>query len=189
MLPTILFVTTNAGKLREAQDILRDSFTVEQANMAYPELQEDDLGRIAAHGARYCAAAFGREVIVEDSGLFVDALQGFPGPYSAYVQRTLGNRGVLKLMEGIEGRGAEFRSYVGYCAPGGEPVTFPGAWRGDILYAEAGLNGFGYDPIFSSGGRPVGEMSLAEKNAASHRRISLARFKAWYLSSRTAGPT
>jgi len=102
--PTIYFVTTNAGKLREAKDLFKDNFEVEQVNATYPELQEDDLSKIAAYGARYCADSLRREVIVEDSGLFIDALKGFPGPYSSYVQKTLGNKGILKLMEGVEGR-------------------------------------------------------------------------------------
>jgi XTP/dITP diphosphohydrolase len=147
--PAIYFVTTNAGKLREARDLFKEYFDVQQIDMAYPEFQDDDLGKIAAYGAKYCADRLGKEVIVEDSGLFVDALKGFPGPYSSYVQRTIGNKGVIKLMEGVEGRRAEFRSVVGFCAPGGEPATFTGVWWGDILKEETGTGGFGYDPIFS----------------------------------------
>lgn len=180
--PTIFFVTTNAGKLREAKDLFKDYFEVEQVNTAYPELQEDDLSKIAAYGARYCADSLNKEVIVEDSGLFIDALKGFPGPYSSYVQKTLGNRGILKLMEGVEGRRAEFRSVVGYCAPGEEPTTFTGIWWGDILHEETGTGGFGYDPIFSYRKFPVGEMTVAQKNEVSHRRRSMIQFRDWYLS-------
>jgi len=177
-----LFVTTNAGKLREAKDLFKDNFEVEQVNATYPELQEDDLSKIAAYGARYCADSLRREVIVEDSGLFIDALKGFPGPYSSYVQKTLGNKGILKLMEGVEGRRAEFRSVVGYCAPGEEPATFTGIWWGDILHEETGTGGFGYDPIFSYRKFPVGEMTVEQKNEVSHRRRSMIQFRDWYLS-------
>ncbi|AFC99088.1 non-canonical purine NTP pyrophosphatase, rdgB/HAM1 family [Methanocella conradii HZ254] len=180
--PTIYFVTTNAGKLREARALFQDYFDVEQVDMAYPELQDEDLSKIAAYGARYCADLLGREVIVEDSGLFIDALNGFPGPYSSYVQKTIGNKGILKLMEGVEGRRAEFRSVVGYCKPGEEPTTFTGIWWGDILYEETGTNGFGFDPIFSYRRFPVGEMTLEQKNEVSHRRRSMIAFRDWYLS-------
>ncbi len=182
--PTIYFVTTNAGKLREARDLFKDYFKVEQVDMAYPELQENELDKIAAYGAKYCAGLLNKEVIVEDSGLFIDALKGFPGPYSAYVQKTIGNKGILKLMEGVEGRRAEFRSVVGYCKPGEEPATFTGIWWGDILKEETGTNGFGYDPIFSYRKYPVGEMTVEQKNEVSHRRRSLIQFRDWYLGKK-----
>jgi len=180
--PAIYFVTTNAGKLREAKDLFKEYFDVQQIDMAYPELQEDDLSKIAAHGARSCADKLNKEVIVEDSGLFIEALGGFPGPYSSYVQKTIGNKGILKLLEGVEGRRAEFRSVVGYCAPGQEPTTFAGIWWGDILNEETGTGGFGYDPIFSYRKYPVGEMTVEQKNEISHRRRSLIQFRDWYLA-------
>lgn len=179
-LPKICFVTTNAGKIREAALLFRDYIDVEQINMSYPELQDDDLSKIAAYGAKYCAEQLNKPVIVEDSGLFVDALKGFPGPYSAYVQRTLGNKGVLKLMEGEKNRRAEFRSVVGYCAPGEEPTTFTGIWWGELLTEEVGTGGFGYDPIFSYRRFPVGEMTTEQKNEVSHRTRALLQFREWY---------
>lgn len=178
----ICFVTTNPGKVREAASLFEGCLEIEQVNMAYPELQEDDLGKIAAYGAKYCAEQLRREVIVEDSGLFIDALKGFPGPYSAFVQKTIGNKGILKLMEGVSGRRAEFRSVVGYCEPGREPVTFTGIWWGDILEKETGTGGFGYDPIFSYRKFPVGDMTVAQKNEVSHRRRSMIQFRDWYAS-------
>jgi XTP/dITP diphosphohydrolase len=176
----IYFVTTNAGKFREARALFEGLFDVEQINMSYPELQDDDLSKIAAYGARYCAVELDKPLIVEDSGMFVDALGGFPGPYSAYVQRTLGNKGILRLMEGVENRRAEFRSVVAYSAPGEEPTTFTGIWWGDLLEEEVGTNGFGYDPIFSYRQFPVGEMTVEQKNEVSHRRRSLLQFREWY---------
>lgn len=178
--PTLYFVTHNAGKFREAQQLFQDYFDLRQIDMTYPELQEDDLSKIAAYGARYCAVELDKPVIVEDSGLFVDALKGFPGPYSAYVQHTIGNRGILKLMEGVSARRAEFRSVVGYCAPGEEPTTFTGIWWGDLLTEEVGTQGFGYDPIFSYRRFPVGEMTVEQKNEVSHRRRALLEFRQWY---------
>jgi len=80
----ILVATGNRAKFREMRDILREhGIEAERVDVDYPELQSDSLEEIAAHGARYCAESLGKPVIVEDSGLFVDALNGFPGPYSA----------------------------------------------------------------------------------------------------------
>jgi len=176
----LYFVTTNAGKFREAHHLFQDHFDLEQIDRSYPELQEDDLSKIAAYGAKYCAEELDKPLIVEDSGLFADALKGFPGPYSAYVQRTIGNKGVLRLLEGEKNRRAEFRSVVAYCAPGEEPTTFTGIWWGELLTEEVGTNGFGYDPIFSYRRFPAGEMTVEQKNEVSHRRRSLLQFREWY---------
>ncbi|OPY30376.1 MAG: Non-canonical purine NTP pyrophosphatase [Methanocella sp. PtaU1.Bin125] len=182
----IHFVTHNPGKMREAELLFRDYFDLEQVDMTYPELQDDDPSKIAAYGAKYCAEQLDKPVIVEDSGLFVDALRGFPGPYSAYVQHTIGNRGILKLMAGEPNRRAEFRSVVGYCAPGEEPTTFTGVWWGELLTEEVGTNGFGYDPIFSYRRFPVGEMTTEQKNEVSHRTRALLQFREWYENKLSA---
>jgi len=108
------FVTGNEGKVREAREYL--PIDVEQVAYDYDELQADDLATIAASGARESFRALGGEdpVAVEDSGLFVDALGGFPGPYSAYVEDTVGIDRVHRLVEPEDDHRAAFRSVVAY---------------------------------------------------------------------------
>jgi len=122
---------------------------------------------------------------VEDAGLFVEALKGFPGPYSAYVYRTLGTRGILKLMENVEDRAASFRSVVVFSSPEHQPVCFSGEVKGRISMEERGDSGFGFDPIFepeAGDGRTFAEMTTEEKNRYSHRAEALRRFAKWYSS-------
>src|SRR6056297_3108414 len=97
----MVFVTGNKGKFGEAKEILaaKDIELIQNAD-GYPELQEDDLEPIAAYGAEWAAEKLKHPVMVDDSGLFINALNGFPGPYSAFVEDNLGNQKVLKLMEG-----------------------------------------------------------------------------------------
>lgn len=176
----IIFVTGNAHKVREANDILsKVGVEVEQNNCGYPELQDDDLAVIAAFGARWAANGLNREVMVDDSGLFIKALRGFPGPYSAYVFDTLGNKGILKLMEEETDRSAVFKCVIGYCRPGGEPLCFPGEVAGEIAGETRGNGGFGYDPIFQVDGVTFGEMGDDEKNRLSHRYHALMKFAQW----------
>jgi XTP/dITP diphosphohydrolase len=108
------FVTGNEGKVREAREYLPTS--VEQVDYDYVEVQSDDLREIAARGARESFRELGGEdpVAVEDSGLFFDALEGFPGPYSAYVEHTLGIERVHRLVEPEDDHRASFRSVVAY---------------------------------------------------------------------------
>ncbi|MFB6074342.1 MAG: non-canonical purine NTP pyrophosphatase [Haloarculaceae archaeon] len=107
------FVTTNPGKVREASQYL--DADLEQFDYDYPELQAPDLETVAAHGARAAYRAAGEPVIVDDSGLFVDAFDGFPGPYSSYVEDHLGIERVWRLAEPEDDHAAAFRCVVAYC--------------------------------------------------------------------------
>ena len=109
----VIFVTTNPGKIHEAQQYLDED--VEQFDFDYPEVQADDLATVAAHGARAAYEHVGEPVIVDDSGLTIDALDGFPGPYSSYVEDTLGIERVWKLAEQEDDRSGAFRGVVAYC--------------------------------------------------------------------------
>jgi XTP/dITP diphosphohydrolase len=176
----IVFVTGNKGKFREVKDILAaKGFEVIQNTDGYPELQEDDLEPIAAYGARWASDKLGLPVMVDDSGLFIDVLNGFPGPYSAFVEKNLGNPRVLKVMEGETDRSAVFKSVIGYCEPGAEPLTFTGTVEGKIAFNELGTGGFGYDPIFDYNGKTFGELGDEFKNTVSHRRRAVDKFVEW----------
>ena len=179
---TIRFVTGNEGKVREAREYLEEP--IEAVAYDYAEVQADDLESIAARGARESFDALDGDdpVIVDDSGLFVDALGGFPGPYSAYVEDTLGIERVWRLIEPEENRRAWFRGVVAYC-DGERTETFDGAVPGRIV-APRGDGGFGYDPIFEHDGTTFAEMDLGRKNALSHRGRALAAFAEWYHEDR-----
>ena len=107
------FVTTNPGKVREATAYLDDE--VVQFDFDYPEVQADDLGSVAAHGAREAYRAAEAPVIVDDAGLFIDAFDGFPGPYSSYVEDTVGIERVWRMTEPEDDHGAAFRAVIAYC--------------------------------------------------------------------------
>ncbi len=176
----IYFATGNLHKLREAGNILGAiGYEIEHIDCDYPELQADDLETISAYGAQWCAQKLDKPVMVDDSGIFIEALNGFPGPYSRYVEDHLGNQNVLKLMEGVANRKAVFRTVVGYCEPGGGPHTFTGEVEGTIAFEERGMNGFGYDPIFLYKDRTFGELKDHEKNRISHRGNAMRKFASW----------
>jgi len=173
----IRFVTGNEGKVREAREYLDES--VEQVEYDYTEIQ-GDLKDIALYGARETFEAAGDDepVLVDDTGLFVEALSGFPGPYSAFVEDTLGIERVWRVVENEENNRAAFRTVLAYY-DGETAETFEGSVRGRIV-APRGEGGFGYDPIFEHDGQTFAEMGTAEKNAISHRGRALAKFADWY---------
>lgn len=177
----IYFVTSNKGKFLEAQAIFDD---LVQKNIGYNELQVDTLEEVVDFGMKEVMDRLNGSVMIEDAGMFIDCLKGFPGVYSAYVQKTIGNNGILRLMEGMDNRKAAFKSVVGYIEPGMEPVVFKGELKGDIGFEPRGTGGFGYDPIFYVDGKSLAEMSLEEKNRISHRAGSMKALKQWLESNR-----
>jgi XTP/dITP diphosphohydrolase len=172
----IYFVTSNKGKFAEARAIFED---LVQRDIGYAEIQADTLEEVALYGMKEVAARLQGPVMLEDAGLFVEALKGFPGVYSAYVQKTIGNAGILRLMEGQEYRKAYFKSVVAYAEPGMETVMFSGEVHGQIGFEARGKKGYGYDPIFYVGDVSLAEMDLENKNQISHRAGSMRALKKW----------
>jgi XTP/dITP diphosphohydrolase len=150
-----------------------------QKDIGYTEIQAETLEEVAAFGIAEVMERLCAPVMIEDAGLFVDALKGFPGVYSAYVQKTIGNQGILRLMEGEQNRKAFFKSVVAYAEPGMEPVMFQGEIHGRIGFEVKGTKGFGYDPIFYVDEKSLGEMEIEEKNRISHRASSMRELKDW----------
>ena len=176
---TLYFITSNKGKIQEATQKLRPlGFSVVQKNLGYPEIQADTLEEVALQGVSHVQAHFKKPFMLEDAGLFIDELQGFPGVYSKYVFFTIGLPRILRLLEGIENRRAVFRSVIAYSTPGSSPVVVLGECIGAISTMQRGKNGFGYDPLFLPDGsqRTFGEMTTKEKNMYSHRSKALDAF-------------
>lgn len=166
------FVTSNEGKWLEVSRLLSSmGIECEWVRARLTEVQSDDLTEIARTSAIEAYGKFGGRVAVEDAGLFVEALRGFPGPYSSYVHRTIGIEGLLKLMSGVEDRRAHFLSAVGFADSDGNVVVFTGRVDGRIADAPRGSSGFGFDPVFVPEGetRTFAEMTVDEKNLFSHR--------------------
>jgi len=180
------FVTSNVHKFHEARVVLsKYDIAAAMLNVEAVEIQDDDVKNIALASVIDAASRSGLPVFVEDAGLFVNALKGFPGPYSSYVYRTVGTRGILRLLDAIKQRDAYFRSVVAFRNPEEKrtPMCFEGKVKGKVSIEERGKNGFGFDPIFEpSGGSGLtfAEMSTEEKNRFSHRAQALRKFAAWY---------
>ncbi len=180
----IIFVTSNKHKFEEVGELAsRLGFSVEQRNVGPVEIQADTLEEVASYSAREAVAVLKAPCFVEDAGLFISPLNGFPGPYSNFVFRTIGNEGILRLLSGMEDRRAEFRSAVAYCKPGGKPNVFSGKVEGALTAGVRGKLGFGFDPLFvprEGDGRTFAEMTTAEKNRFSHRARSVDSFLNWF---------
>jgi len=184
--PRLLFITSNMNKVLEAKSILRKfGIVFKHLNLKYPEIQAESLRVIASESARYLYEKLGNSLFIEDSGLFIDTLGGFPGPYSSYVYKTIGNNGILKLMKNALCRSARFESVVAYIDSPQNIHIFTGIVKGTISSRIRGQK-WGFDPIFIPEGKDqtYAEMGFDEKQRLSHRRIALEKFAFWMMKNR-----
>ena len=174
----VLFASSNKHKYEEAEKILAE-FGIKLDYVAiYPlEIQDDSLSKIALQKVLDAYDKCKKPVIVEDDGLFIDSLSGFPGPFSSYVFKTIGNNGILKLMD--DNRDAQFVSIIAFCDSSNEPVLFESKVAGTISKNIQG-KGWGYDPIFIPEKQNKTYAELSEKNKISHRYESLKKFAEWF---------
>lgn len=185
-LPSVVLASANPDKVAELRELLGDRFDVQPrpVDLADTIEDQDSLEGNAIKKASEVAAATGAWALADDTGLFVDALGGDPGVYTA---RYAGEDAsyadnVDKLLRELAGvdpdeRTASFRTVVALISAEGTGLTAEGVVEGYISTARRGERGFGYDPVFEpfeGGGRTFSEMSIEEKHELSHRGRALA---------------
>lgn len=173
----LFFVSSNRHKFDEAKKIL-DSFKINLKFFKHElqEVQSDSIKTISQHKARLAFQKLKSSVIVEDDSLEIDSLKGFPGPYSSYVFKTIGNNGILKLVK--KNRKAKFRSTITFCDKN-LVKSFDGMVLGNISKTRKG-NGWGYDPVFVPKNNSKTFAEIKNKNELSHRFKALQKFAKWY---------
>jgi XTP/dITP diphosphohydrolase len=184
----IIFASSNSGKINELQSMLDESHyeIIPQTHLGIPDAEETGLTFVenALLKARNACLHSGKPAIADDSGLVVQALDGAPGIYSA---RYAGKHGdfranIEKILQELkdvsdENRQAHFHCTLVYLeyAEDPAPLICEGIWRGMILHAPTGTEGFGYDPIFYDPEEQLGaaELQPLRKNQISHRAQAL----------------
>lgn len=174
----LLFVSSNNHKYRETKEIMNSfGVSLDFCKLNLEETQSNSLSDVAAKKAQDAFAQCRKPLIIEDAGLFVDALAGFPGPYSSYVFKTIGNDGILNLVK--DNRKAKFVSIVTFCN-GTVLQSFVGKLGGTISQSKQG-DGWGYDPIFIPKNLEKTFAKIDNKNTLSHRYKALKKFANWYV--------
>ena len=176
----LFFASSNSHKYDEAKTIL-ENFRI---NLGFfkcqlQEIQSDSLISISENKAKQAFEKLRKPVIVEDDGLFIDSLNGFPGPYSSFVFQTIGNKGILDLVK--QKRKAKFVSVISFCDRR-KIQSFESKVPGHISKKISG-KGWGYDPVFIPSDFQKTYAQLKNKNQISHRYLALKKFSKWYLDS------
>ena len=190
-LSNIIFASSNENKVREARKILsKFGISIIHYDINLIEIQENSLSKIASqkvldayeksrsmkNGLTKTPSA----VIVEDDGLFIDSLGGFPGPYSSYAYDTIGNKGIIQLLQNSEHRDAKFVAIIAYYNGINEVKLFESSIPGKIS-KEIEKGGWGYDPIFIPDGESKTYANVLDKDKFSHRSASLKKFSDWFM--------
>ena len=179
----IYFVTGNIHKFYEISDLFSKAdvkYTLEQKEAKTVEIQATNIKEVALVKLNSIKDQINGSFFIEDAGFFVDIpLNGFPGVYSSYVMKTIGNKGILRLIDDFKGTSAHFTSIIAlYFKPLDKNLFFEGTIHGKISKSVRGERGFGFDPIFipnSISNKTFAEISTEEKNCISHRGQALKK--------------
>jgi XTP/dITP diphosphohydrolase len=181
---TLHFVTGNMHKYREISNLFKNenlNYILEYSNIKTLEIQANSLRVVAKFKLESIRGQIDGSYFIEDAGFFVDVpLGGFPGVYSSYVMKTLGNTGILKLIDDFEKSKAHFTSIIAlYFEPLDKSLIFEGNAFGKVSKTARGKGGFGFDPIFIPNtvqNKTFAELSVEEKNQVSHRGQAWRKF-------------
>ena len=177
----LFFASSNENKFQEAERILSNlGVQINLFKTTLEEIQSNNLDDIAEQKAINAYELIQKPVIIEDDGLFINSLNGFPGPYSSYAYDTIGNKGIMDLLENSKVRDAKFVSIIAYCDSDCDVKLFESSIPGKISsIIEKG--GWGYDPIFIPDGESKTYANVSDKDKFSHRSAALTKFSNWFL--------
>jgi len=187
----VWFMTGNAGKVLEAKHALKplgfDVLQLQVEGVEISEPQADDLEVVARSKIEQAIPHLPSPddaLLVEDAGLFVDSLDGFPGVYSAYALKTIGLNGLLNILKDSTQRNGSFHAVAALWLDGELHIS-RGICSGEIALQASGNDGFGFDPVFvphpiqfngiecSTNGKTFADVDISEKEMYSHRRKAL----------------
>ena len=171
----IVFITGNQGKLNEVSGMIPG---IRGIDMDLPEIQALDASPIIAAKLAEAQKNHMGPCIVEDTSLYLDAMNGLPGPFIKWFIKAIGIEGVFKLTETFESARATARTLIGYADENGTITFFSGSISGSVV-APRGTDGFGWDPIFQPDGseKTFAEMTPEGKNQYSMRKIAVEELR------------
>lgn len=171
----IFFITGNQGKLREAQELLPN---IKGIDLDLVEIQELDPTIIIRAKLAEAQRSHTGRFLVEDTSLSLDEMHGLPGPLVKWFLQAIGLQGIYDLTTVVGSARATARTLIGYADEQGGVSFFEGRLHG-LLVPPRGTQGFGWDALFQPDGstRTLAEMTMAEKNQFSMRRLAIEQLQ------------
>ncbi len=172
---TLYFITGNKNKFSEVKKVFPN---IKQLDIDLPEIQEIDAKKIIEAKLFEALKYKKGEFIVEDTSLYLNCLNGLPGPLIKWFMKSIGNKGLFELAKNFNNYKAEAKTIIGYAKNSDEIYYFEGNIKGIIVSPE-GKKGFGWDPIFQPEvySKSFAELTEEEKNKISMRGVALNKLK------------
>jgi XTP/dITP diphosphohydrolase len=187
----LIYLTTNPHKVEEANEFFgkKYGFDLEIVNPDFEilEIQAKTCGEVAGFSAKYAADKLGYPVLKSDTGLYLDALGGLPGPYNAYFDKQIGVDKFLEMLKGEKNRKARIEHCFAYCEPGSNPVIFTGGGTGTISRKAKGERGRWHDKFFIPDGETKTLSELRDidyEREASYWGCAIDDFAKWYKENK-----
>ena len=187
MAKKLVYVTKNPLKVREANYFFKGKYGFEleimSPNFEVIEIQAKSCPEVAAFSVKYAADKLGVACLKSDTGVYIDALGGLPGPYNAYFDKQIGVKKFLEMFRNEKNRKARLEHSFAYCEPGKEPVTFVGGSSGMIAFESRGTDGRWHDFFFIPDGETKTLAELREIDYEKENKYwgtAMDDFARWY---------
>lgn len=184
----LFFVTSNQHKVEEAELALKGTpIKIYLLNAEKKEPEDWPLEKVAGNNAQRIAKLTNKTIIIEDTGVFFEAFDNFPGNQPKRWFERLGYLGLLEKLDSKTNRNAYFKTVIGYCEPGKTPLLFTGQLQGHIAKEVKGLEAdvMPYERIFiCKDGRYLFQYSRQEKDKISHRAKAFHQLKEFLLNKK-----
>ena len=186
-----VYLTPNKGKFEEAMHIFKDRYgfdiDIKEPDFEVLEIQATNCKDVVAFSVKYACEKLGRPCIKSDSGLYIDALGGLPGPYNHDFDHCIGVDKFLELFKNETNRKARLEDCFAYCEPGEEPIVFTGGGTGTIAYEAKGNLGRWHDKFYIPDGETKTLSELREIDRDYEAKFwgsAKEDFAKWYLENK-----
>ena len=183
---TLLYLTGNRFKFHVAQQALLGlDLVLEQNRLAVPEIQSNSVQEIAEFSAHWASQHIDQPFIVTDSGFYIDALNGFPGPFIKFINQWFSVDDYLRLMSNRRYRHLTIQDCLVYVRPGETPISFVGTFQGKLATAPGPSSGTPIERLFIPQGyeTPISEFSPEEQVSYWSKAKVWKAFKSYYMEN------
>lgn len=186
----LIYLTTNLEKVNEANEFFgrKYGFNLEivKPDFEIVEIQAETCSEVAAFSAEYAANILNKPVLKSDTGLYIEALGGLPGPYNHYFDKQIGIEKFLELLKNEKNRKARIEHCFAFCEPGEKAIVFSGGGTGKIAFEARGTRGRWHDKFYIPDGETKTLSELRDidyEKEASYWGDAKDQFAKWYKFS------
>ena len=187
----VVYLTGNKGKFEEAKYIFNEKYgfdiDIKEPDFEVLEIQADNCLDVVKFSVKYACEKLNRPCIKSDSGLYIDALGGLPGPYNHYFDKQIGVDKFLEMFKNETNRKARLEDCFAYCEPGEEPIVFAGGGTGTIAYESRGNLGRWHDKFYIPDGETKTLSELREIDRDYESKFwgnAIYDFAEWYKKNK-----